>query len=90
MKILNQLAFVITTNGDIGIAIQGTTAASCWLISDEAFNSISGTKFSWMAPDGGDYTDHRDMFSRPTIEQIETKISDRLKEKAVEMGLIEL
>ena len=90
MEILNQKAFVITDNGDIGLAQEGTFAASAWLISDEAFNSISGRSFSWVAPDGGQYTDNRQIFSRPTEEQIKSGLSPRLKEIAVERGLIKL
>lgn len=91
MKIINILPFVKTNRGDIGIAdAHGTFASSTWCISDEAFNSVSGQKFGWTAPDGGTYTDHRDLFSRPTEQEVIAGLSDRLKEKAVEMGLIEL
>jgi len=88
MEILNLLPFVKTSNGDIGYAQQGTFAASAWLISDEAFNSIGGNKFSWIAPDGGYYMDDISIFTRPTIEEVINNISERLKEKAIEKGYI--
>lgn len=89
MKVLNLKAFCLTSDGDIGIAKEGTFAASAWLISDEAYDSIRGTKFSWIAPNGGQYTDDRSIFSRPTENDVINKITPRLKEIAIEQGLIE-
>lgn len=90
MQVINLLAFVIDRSGNIGIAEEGTFAATMWRISDEAFNSVGGTKFSWIAPNGESYVDHRDNFSRPTGEQIKTNISPALKAKALQQGLIAL
>lgn len=90
MEILDLLPFVRDNYGNIGIADQGTFAARMWRLSDEAFNSIDGTKFSWIAPNGGSYVDHRDNFSRPTAEQVIAGITPAVKEKALEQGLIAL
>ena len=89
MKVLNLKAFCLTDDGDLGIAKEGTFAATAWLISDEAYDSIGGTKFSWIAPDGGLYTDDRSIFSRPSENDVINKITPRLKEIALEQGLIE-
>lgn len=91
MKIKNILPFVITPMGDIGIADEyGPFASAAWCISEELFNSTSGSKFGWFAPDGKLYTESRDIFSRPTEEQVLLKISVHLVEKARELNLIEV
>lgn len=89
MKILNLMPFC-KAGRDIGIAIEGTFAASAWRISDEAFNAVRGDKFSWFAPDGGSYTDSRSIFERPTEAQVIKGMSERIKEIAVEQGLMVL
>lgn len=88
MTILSTMPFVLTIDGNLGIASDGTFAAQAWRISDEAFNSIGGRAFSWIAPDGKDYTDGRNMFIRPTEDQIRQKMTPALKQKAIEFGLI--
>lgn len=89
MKIVNILPFVMDKYRNIGLALDGTFAASAWLISDEAFESISGNSFSWMAPNGQGYNDHRDNFSRPTEEQVLRYAKPPIIEKAIEMGYIQ-
>lgn len=88
MNIISTLPFVITNVGDIGIAADGSYASQAWRISDEAFNNIGAQKFVWIAPDGNQYTDHRDRFRRPTEFEIRQNISAELKAKAIEIGLI--
>lgn len=89
MKVLNSKVFCLTDRGDLGIATEhGTFAASAWCISDEAFSSVRGSSFSWIGPDGGDYTDSRAIFSRPSESQIIKKLTPRLKEIAIEKGYI--
>jgi len=88
MEILNLLPFVIDKFGHIGIAEPLTFAANMWCISEKAFNSVAGTKFSWIAPNGESCIDHRDNFSRPTAEQVISRITPALKSKALEQGLI--
>lgn len=90
MKILNLLPFVRDNYGNIGIAENGTFAATAWRLSEEAFNSIAGNKFSWIAPNGESYVDHRDNFSRPTAEQVILGLSHELCSIAVKQGLISL
>lgn len=90
MEILNLMPFVIDTHGNIGIAEPHTFAASIWRLSDEAFKSISGNKFSWIAPNGESYVDAKGNFSRPTAEQVISGITPELKAKALEQGLIAL
>lgn len=89
MKILNLLPFVVTDMGDIGIAVAGPFASSAWMQSHDLFQSIGGTKFAWLAPDGTEYTDHRDLFKRPTGDQVIKGLSEVLLKKGVEMGYLE-
>lgn len=89
MKILDRKAFVLSTRGDLGIAGGNTFASMAWKLSDEAFNTMGGSKFDWIAPDGQNYTEHRDAFTRPTDEQIMTKMSISIKLKALELNLIQ-
>lgn len=90
MTIVNLMPFVKTTRGEIGIAEDGTFAARGWIVSDNVFDQMSGTKFSWYAPNGKSYIDHRDIFSRPTEQEVLTGLSAALKQKAVELGYISL
>jgi hypothetical protein len=89
-EIINLNAFVVTTRGELGIAEQGTFAAMGWLLSDEAFKNVSGTKFSWIALDGNSYVDGRDIFRRPTTEQVMEKMNVPLLNKAISLGHVKL
>lgn len=88
MKVLSLLPFVKTIHGDIGIAENGTFAASMWRISDDAFKKVHATKFSWITPDGLPHVDNKSAFLRPTEDEVLQKISPILKAKAVTMGLL--
>lgn len=90
IKVLNLLPFVKTDRGDIGIAQDGTFAATAWRISDTAYNQVSGYKFSWIAPDGQSYIDDRIIFNRPTEEEVLKSITPALQHIALEEGLIEI
>lgn len=74
---------------DLGIAEDGTFAATAWRISDELFNSTGGNKFSWLAPDGKIYIDNCNRFKRPTEDQIRQYITPLIQKIAVAQGLIE-
>lgn len=91
MKILNIMPFVITLRGELGIAIDGTFAASGWRVSDEQFKGVRGNKFSWYGPNGGEYVDDRSIMRRPTEEQVRTKLSNHpnLLKIAKDQGLVE-
>jgi hypothetical protein len=90
-EIIDIKPFVLTTdNKALGIAVKGCFASSAWCVSDEAFKGIMGTKFAWLAPDGGDYTDHRDTFKRSTEEQVKDMLSDTLIDKALSLGYIKM
>jgi hypothetical protein len=89
MKILNLAPFVKTARGDIGIAAEGTFASTAWVLSEELFKGTMGTKFDWLAPDGNSYTDHRDIMSRPTEEEVLNGMSPAIKQIALEKGYIE-
>lgn len=82
------MPFVLAEGNMIGIAADGTVSARAWRISDEAFNSIGGSKFSWIAPDGKEYVDHKSAFIRPTEEQVRQFITPELIHKGIEIGLI--
>jgi hypothetical protein len=89
MTIINLMPFVITDRGDIGLAHEeGTTASMAWCLSQEAFDSISGRKFSWIAPNGKDYVEDREIFCRPTAEEVKGKMSLPIKEIAIRKGYI--
>ena len=93
MKILQPLNFCRTPNGDLGIVPdKGLFASTAWTISDECFKSTQGTRFTWIAPDGNQYTEDRSIFTRPTEPQIieGLKSNKKLLEIAVKMRLIEL
>lgn len=90
LKIIDMMPFVITQDLQVGIASDGTYAAQAWRISDEAFNSIGGQKFSWIGPDGNIYVDHRDSFKRPNEFQIMSLITPVVAKKAIQLGLMEV
>ena len=94
IKVLQFNSFCVSLLGDFGIVPEGGPfASSAWTISDELFKTTGGSKFAWIAPNGKEYTEDKNIFRRPDSEQ---QIIDKLeanpilKEKALEMGLIEL
>lgn len=91
MKIINLLPFVKTDRGDIGIAEKnGPFASAAWCVSEDLFKSTGGSKFGWIAPNGGSYTEDKSIFSRPTEQEVKDGLSDTLTVMAAQMGLIEI
>lgn len=88
MQILSTLPFVLSKDLQIGIASDGTFASQAWRISEEAYQNISGNKFSWWAQDGKEYTDDRSIFRRPTEQMIRALIMPPILKKGLELGLI--
>lgn len=94
IKVLQFNSFCVSLLGDFGIVPEdGPFASAAWTISDEVFKTVHGGKFAWIAPNGKEHIEDKKMFRRPDSEQ---QIIDKLeanpilKEKALEMGLIEL
>lgn len=89
INIIKPNHFCLGPGDALGIAdSQGTFASSMWCIDDEAFNSISGNRFGWYAPNGQVYSEDRSIFSRPTDEQIKALMTPAIKKLALEQGLI--
>lgn len=90
MKVRNILPFCLTNKNDLGIALQrGPFASAAWCISEQAFDKISGYKFAWLAPDGYEYIDSKDIMRRPTEQEVLELMSPAIKSMALLMGLIE-